>query len=95
MTFDERVRNAIREMIGLGYRPQAFMGMIFQYDTIEAVKRLINSTRVPDGFVRLWELKRLDLSMENIIQEPEGHNLFTDEEREMARKRLAAYEYSI
>jgi hypothetical protein len=95
MTFDERVRNAVQEMITLGYKPTIFMGMAFQYGTIDAVKMLINNSKVSDGFTRLWELHRLDLSMENIIQENEWNNLFTDEERQKARKRLADYKYNI
>lgn len=93
MTFDERVRNAIQKMIALRYRHQAFMDMIVQYGTIDAVRMLINSPRVPTGFVRLWELQRLDLSVENIIQESEWNNLFTDEECRMAKRRLADYGY--
>jgi putative IMPACT (imprinted ancient) family translation regulator len=95
MNFDDRVKNAVQEMITLGYKPKAFMSMTFQYGTINAIKKLINSSGVSDGFTKLWELKRLDLSMENIIQEKEWNHLFSDDEREKAKKRLLKYKYVI
>jgi hypothetical protein len=94
MNFEKRVNEAIREMIQLGYKPKAFMTMIVEYNAIDAVKRLVNSDKISDGFVRLWELERLDLSMENIIQENEWNNLFTKEEQEKAKKRLMKYGYN-
>jgi hypothetical protein len=95
VNFDDRVKKAVQEMMTLGYKPKAFMSMTFQYGTIDAVKMLINSSKVSDGFTKLWELHRLDLSMENIIQEKDWYNLFTDDERMKAKKRLADYGYNI
>jgi hypothetical protein len=42
----------------------------------------------------LWERKRLDLTVEVLILGEEWHPLFTEAERETARKRLAQYNYS-
>src|SRR5206468_10560498 len=39
----------------------------------------------------LWERKRLDLSVEAVMLQPEWHPLFSDAEREIARRRLAEY----
>jgi hypothetical protein len=93
MDFEKRINNAIREMIGLGYKPTILMSMIVQDGTVNAVKKLINSKKVSDGFTKLWELQRLDLSMENIIQEPEWATLFTDDDRKMAKERLRDYNF--
>lgn len=41
-----------------------------------------------DGLRRLFELKRLDLAIESIVQRPEWHELFSDDERKIARRRL-------
>jgi hypothetical protein len=95
MSFDERVNKALLEMEKLNYEPRIFMNMIDKRGMVDAVKRLVNSPKVSSGFTRLWELHRLDLSMENIIQEPEWHDLFTEEERRKARMRLADYEYNV
>ena len=94
MNFEKRVQEAIREMLTLGYKPKAFITMMMTEGTVNAVKKLINSEKIPDGFTKLWELKRLDLSMENIIQENEWHELFTDDERNKARKRLKDYGFN-
>jgi len=91
MNFEQRVNIAIREMITIGYKPQAFLTMIINDGTVNAVKKLVNSKKIPDGFTKLWKLNRLDLSMEKIIQENEWKNLFTDEERNIARRRLDEY----
>lgn len=93
MNFEQRVNKAIKEMMALGYKPKAFMTMIINDETVNAVKKVINSTTPPDGFIKLWELNRLDLSMEAIIQEKEWEDLFTEEERLKAKKRLNDYDY--
>jgi hypothetical protein len=93
--FEARVKKAVQEMIALGYSPRVFENMIFELGTVAAVKKLINTSRVTEGFTRLWELNRLDLSMENIIQEAEWKDLFSDAERETAKKRLAEYRAKI
>jgi hypothetical protein len=95
MNFEDRVKKAVKEMIELGYQPKAFMAMTFEYGTVNAIKKLINSSDIPDGFTKLWELKRLDLSMENIIQENEWKYLFSEEERKKAEKRLLKYGYAV
>jgi hypothetical protein len=92
--FETRVNNSIREMISIGYKPQAFMTMRITEGTVNAIKKLINSNEVPSGFTTLWEKGRLDLSMEKIIQEPEWVNLFTDDDRKKAKKRLIDYGYN-
>ena len=91
MNFEQRVQRAIKEMMTLGYKPQAFITMTITEGTVNAVKILINSEKISEGFTKLWELKRLDLSMENIIQENEWHELFTEDERNKAKKRLRDY----
>jgi len=93
MNFEQRIQETIREMMTLGYKPQAFITMMITDGTVNAVKKLINSSKIPDGFVKLWEMNRLDLSVENIIQEIEWEELFTEDERNKAKKRLKDYGY--
>ena len=78
-----------------GYTPSELINMIDKHGTIEAVRRLINSPKPPYGFTKLWELKALDLSLEAIILEEEWKDLFSDEERAKAKKRLTDYGYKI
>jgi hypothetical protein len=96
MDFSQRVWSSIRLMEKTcdGYKPTLFMKMIEDHGVVDAVKRLINNQKVSEGFTRLWECKHLDLSMENIIQEKEWVDLFTEEERKKAKKRLLEYGYN-
>jgi hypothetical protein len=91
MDFEKRISSAMREMSNLKYKPKAFMAMVAEFGAVNAVKKVVNSNDITEGFTRLWELKRLDLSMENIIQEAEWENLFTEEERQKSKRRLAEY----
>jgi len=95
MNFDERVNDSIREMINLGYTPKAFITMVIKDGAINAVKTVISKNNATDGFTKLWKLKRLDLSMKNIILENEWLDLFSDKERKMAKKCLKEYGYDI
>jgi hypothetical protein len=54
---------------------------------------LLHSITVSEGYTALWERGRLDLTVEALILEPQWHELFTEEEREIARKRLRDYGY--
>lgn len=95
MDFETRINNAIKEMNKIGYKPRTFMDMRERHGTIEAIKKLVHSIEIPSGFTTLWEHGRLDLSVERIIQEDEWKDLFTEEDRLMARKRLKDYGYNI
>ena len=89
MDFEERISKLIRDSINeCRYTPHYFMRMRTKYGGVEATKRLLHRPDDPSGFVRLWELRRLDLSLEKVVLEPEWRNLFTDEELKVAQRRL-------
>jgi hypothetical protein len=77
-----------------GYTPRLFMKMIDDHGVVDAIKRLINTRKVSEGFTKLWKCNHLELSMENIIQEEAWVDLFTENDRKKARERLAAYGYT-
>ncbi len=57
---------------------------------------LIAKNHVSDGYIALWDAKRLDLTVEAfIVDNAKYHVLFDDQELEICRARLADYEYSI
>ena len=93
MDFEKRIDIAVRESNDIGYKPSIFMEMRERHGTVNAIKRLIHSPKIPYGFTILWEMHRLDLSVENIIQEKEWIDLFTDEDRLVAKERLKDYGY--
>jgi hypothetical protein len=76
-----------------GYNAVRFLQMISEVGGLETAKRLLNATHVSDGFTALWERKRLDLTVESVVLRPEFTHLFTDDELDLARRRLEDYGY--
>lgn len=78
----ERCRTELR------YNPRYFRVMVTQHGALGATRRLLHAPAVSDGFVTLWERRRLDLTVESLVVDDRFAHLFTDEERQVARKRL-------
>lgn len=92
--FRDYLLRDIEECKRLNYNPTAYRQMVEQYGAVGAVQRLLQPpvSQCSDGFIRLWELKRLDLAAEYAPAfVTEFAPLFTDEERRIARERLAEY----
>lgn len=78
------------------YNAQRFLQMVIDHGGLEAAHLLINSNHVSDGYVALWERGRLDLTVEAMILENDRYeSLFSAKEREICRKRLEEYGYSL
>lgn len=67
--------------------------MINNKGVLLVVKELINKEGVIEGFIRLWECKRLDLLLEVLVLKEKYKELFIDEEREICINRLKDYGY--
>jgi hypothetical protein len=78
-----------------GYNAGYWKRMVVDDGAVEASHRLLTGTRASDGFTRLWEEGRLDLSVEFSVLLPKYHDLFTDDERAEARRRLEQYEFDV
>jgi hypothetical protein len=78
-----------------GYNPTYWLRMIQEHGSIDAAKRLLLGPRASDGFTRLWEEGRLDLSVEFFVLMPEFSSMFTAEELMEARRRLELYEFDV
>jgi hypothetical protein len=77
-----------------GYNATRFLQMLIQHGGVATAKLLLASGKYSEGLTRLWEERRLDISMEaTVLQEP-WQQLFTEEELEMARNRLNQLGYS-
>lgn len=79
--------------IQCNYKPTRFFQMLQTKGAIVTAKELINKSGVTDGFTRLWECKRLDLSLEALIIKDKYKELFTEEEIEKCLNRLKEYGY--
>lgn len=77
----------------LGYNANRFLQLLIDVGGLQAAKKLINKSGGTYGFEVLWEYNRLDLSVEALVLKEEYYNLFTDQERETCKTRLAEYGY--
>jgi hypothetical protein len=89
--FNEDMVNIYLAAKKLKYNASYFWQMICEKGGYETAKHLLHTGDPSDGFSRLWELGRLDLSVEAHVIKPEYEELFTDEERAVCKQRLADY----
>ena len=82
------------EAAALGYRPSYFLRMVQTSGGLEAARQLLDASTISEGFTRLFELQRLDLSVEAVALRPEYRELFTDAQHERARARLNELGYN-
>ena len=75
----------------LGCRPTRFLQMVHEHGGVTAAKRLLSGPVAQSGLTTLWELGRLDISMEALVVQEQWQPLFNDAERQAARDRLSAY----
>ena len=92
--FGEAMFAIYREAREIGYTPSIFFRMLNEMGALQTARQLINSSQPSDGYTRLWELGRLDLSVEAVVHDnAEWHELFTQDELQRCEKRLAGYGY--
>ena len=73
----------------LNYNAIRFLQAVNEHGGLKAAKIFLNAKNKTEGFIKLWELGRLDLSMEAmIVENPKWHCLFTEEELLIAKKAL-------
>ncbi len=78
-----------------GYNAKVFIQMLHERGGLSTAKYLINAPQPSEGYTHLFERGRLDLTVEaRIVDNPQWHSLFSDEEISKARKRLKAYGYA-
>jgi hypothetical protein len=86
--FERRVRQDVDAMVRSGYRPALFQRMLAESGAVGTAQRLLASSSVSDGFRYLWEHGMLRHSIEDAVLDDEFADLFTEEERAVARQRL-------
>ena len=80
---------AREEAAKLGVR----MRPVSDADAMKTAKRCLSGHRESDGFFRLADLNRLDLSLEALAVQKNFTGLFTDEEANEALTRLLSANY--
>ena len=97
--YEDRVEQAFHEEMfslfartgfatGGAYWPRRFRQSVIKHGGLARAKALLASNVNSDGFKRLAEVRRADLSVEAIALTPQFSALFTEEELETARTRL-------
>ena len=92
--FDEAMRQIYRSALSeCRYRATRFLQLVEQRGGVAAAKQLLQSPGHSEGLTKLWELHRLDLSMEALVLRAPWRDIFTDEELAIARRRLQELDY--
>jgi len=91
MRFTTALLDAVAECKRIGYNPTYFTPMLAELGGVETARHLITAGLVSDGFTRLWELCRLDLTVEAIALRSDFSGLFTRGELDAARRRLREF----
>ncbi|WP_051289863.1 HNH endonuclease [Paenibacillus massiliensis] len=91
----EDMKSIYSEAKKIGYTPTRFMEMLANEGGLKVAKNLINSKQPSDGFNKLWELKRLDLTVEALILKSDYRKLFTENELDIVKDRLNRYGYGL
>lgn len=79
----------------IGYDPHYFKAMVGEHGPLEACLQLIRSSTPSTGFTKLWEHQMLDMTVEAIALLPWYSTLFSDEDRQLARRRLLDYKFDV
>jgi hypothetical protein len=93
--FDEAMHNiyvtAVKEA---KYTPHEFHRMLMERGGLATARDLINRQKPSDGYTNLYIRGFLHFTVEAVIfDDARWHPLFTQEELEICRKRLIAYQY--
>lgn len=92
--FTQYLLRAVREAEKLGYRPQRFKGMLNADGGYQTVNRVLASGKPSDGFTRLLELGRVNLTCEAIIVESRWRPYFDEDLLARAENLLRQVDYS-
>ncbi|MET7832074.1 AAA domain-containing protein [Micromonospora sediminicola] len=86
----EMVRICQRARDEVSYHPALLLRLVTDKGGLASVRQLLRSPVVSDGFTALWERGRVDLTAEALALRTEFRALFTEEELNVARRRVEA-----
>lgn len=93
--FQQDMLDGCQTLKRLGYWPGYFHRDVANEGGVPTVKKLLKKGGTSDGFTTLWELGRLDMSVEAFVLLPWYEVLFDDNERRVARTRLEAHRFNV
>ena len=77
----------------IGYRATRFLQMLSEMGGVATAISLVSKPGSTDGFIKLWENRRLDLSVEALVLKEEYKELFSEDIRNICANRLKEYGY--
>jgi len=86
--FAAAVQAAADESSSIGHPPVVLIQMLRQRHAVEVAKQLVVSGTIQQGFLKMREIGRLDLSIESLMLQPRFAGLFSPRELDAARWRL-------
>src|SRR5579872_6634284 len=86
--FHQDMLDGCQTLKKLGYWPGYFHREVANLGGVRAAKNLLDKPGTSEGFATLWQLGRLDMSVEAFALLPWYAELFTEAERREARARL-------
>jgi Schlafen, AlbA_2 len=93
--FEDAMLDIYEQAKRYNYYPNYFVRMVHEYHGVGAAKKLLAAENAQQGLFKLWEIKKLDLSMEALVAQDKYAPLFEAEEIEIARKRLKDLGYEL
>lgn len=75
------------------YNAARFFNMLHDHRGLGTARILLHAPHVSEGYTALHECGRLDLTVEALILQKKWYPLFSDQERQIARQRLAEYHF--
>ena len=94
--FDQEMRDIyMRAKTECGYNASRYLQMLSEHGGLETARILVRSPNMSDGFIALWQCKRLDLTVEALVSKPEYAGLFDEAVIRAARDRLRALGQSV
>jgi hypothetical protein len=88
IVFSDRLTSAIQECHKLNYIPSRLETMLTMKPAVSVAVQMVTAPEIQDGLKTLRSLNRLDLSIEQIMLEPEFELLFSKPHRDAAHWRL-------
>ncbi len=90
--FEGATRELIQAISREVYRPTYFIQLMASEGAYAAACQVISSNNLPEGFQRLLQENRPELTIEFLVTQPEWAHLFEAEIFEAARRRLSLFQ---
>ena len=75
------------------YNATYFLNMLYEHGGVETAHKLLGDQTIQNGFRKLWDCERLDLTLECLVLNRRFARLFDEREPEEARRRLRNHDY--